>query len=132
MGLYSSHLPCCVVPYILDTSACRPCLLLSFATTTRYGFMFHTYPVVSFCVDYHERTVLGVVRNFTKFVSVKLLETNSLTLVALFFFDVRLSLDPEGRLKWRGAGSFRKVFYKRISLKMNRPKNLKFVNSTSI
>ena len=42
-----------------------------------------------------------------------------------FFFDVRLSLDPEGRLKWRGAGSFRKAFYKRISLKMNRHKKFK-------
>ena len=37
---------------------------------------------------------------------------NSLTLVALFFFFLRLSLDPEGRLKWRGRDHFGKYFIK--------------------
>ena len=41
-------------------------------------------------------------------------------------------VQPVPSVQSHQTGSFRKVFYKRISLKMNRPKNLKFVNSTSI
>ena len=39
-----------------------------------------------------------------------------------FFFCVRLSLDPEGRLKGRGWVKSRKDFIKQIPLKMNRYK----------
>ena len=48
---------------------------------------------------------------------------NSLTLVALFFFFIRLSLDPEGRLKWRGRDHFGKYFIKESLWKWRDTKN---------